>query len=151
MSDTNKIESNEQPKYRITYASEYVDTRPLAVRVKEAFKVASIPAIIASLCCLSPIILFSLGIVSLSVAGDLANIFYGQYKWIFRGIGLAALLIAFYYYMRRSGVCTLDEAKRRRNEIINKLALVLIIGVIMYIVFLYVILHYIGVFQGIWQ
>ncbi len=138
-------------KYNVTYANEYVDTRSYLTRIKESFKIASIPALIASLCCLSPIILFSLGIVSASVAGELADLFYGKYKWVFRAVGLAALLVAFYYYMKRQNVCTVDDVVKRRNEILNKLAILLIVAILLYIFILYFVLHYIGVLQGIWQ
>ncbi len=144
-------EENTKPKYNITYASDIKDTRPISQKLKEAFKVASIPAIIASLCCLSPIVLLSLGLVSVSVAGDLSNLFYGSYKWAFRAVGLIALLVAFYFYMKRQGVCTLDDVKKRRNEIINKLALALIVAVTFYIIFLYGVVEYIGIWLGVWK
>ncbi|MDI9355108.1 MAG: hypothetical protein QM532_02805 [Cyanobium sp. MAG06] len=51
----------------------------------------------------------------------------------------------FFFYLRRSGVCTLDDVKKRRNEILNKLFLLLTLGVLAYILFLYVVVHYIGV------
>ena len=140
-----------KPKYNIIRADQIKDTRPISVKLKEAFKIASVPAVIASLCCLSPIILLSLGLVSVSIAGDIANIFYGTYKWAFRALGLVALLVAFYFYMKRAGVCTLDDVKKRRNEIINKLALALIAGIIFYIIFLYGVVEYIGIWLGVWK
>jgi hypothetical protein len=48
-------------------------------------------------------------------------------------------------------VCTIDEAIRRRNEIINTVALTVIAGVAGYMFFLYVVVHYIGVFLNIWK
>ena len=39
---------------------------------------------------------------------------------------------------------------RRKNEIINIVGLSLAAGVVGYIVFLYVIVHYIGAFMGLW-
>ncbi len=54
------------------------------------------------------------------------------------------------YFRRTKGICTIDEAKRRRNEIVNMVALTLITGILGYLVFLYVIVHYIGVFLDIW-
>lgn len=148
----NKLENNnnaesvsEKPKYNITYAE------PNKVNFKDLLKVSSIPVFIASLCCLSPIVLLSLGLVTLSAASELTNIFYGTYKWVFRAAGLIALITAFVFYMRRVGVCTLDDVKKRRNEILNKLALTLIIGVTGYLFFLYVFVHYIGVFLNVWK
>ena len=59
--------------------------------IRELLRISIIPAIIASLCCLSPILLLSLGVVSVSVAGELSDILYGEYKWLFRVAGLIAL------------------------------------------------------------
>ena len=119
--------------------------------IKETIRTLSVPTLLASMCCLSPVILFSFGLVSLSVASELADVFYGQYKWVFRGVGILALFVMFFFYLRRSGVCTLDDAKKRRNEILNKLFLFLALGALAYIFFLYVVVHYIGVWQGLWK
>lgn len=129
--------------------------KPEEISFKEklftAFKVASVPTIIASLCCLSPLILVMTGLATVSFATSLADNLYGTYKWVFRSFGLAALLIAFYLHLRRTGVCSLDDARKHRNEIINKLLLTLIIGIIAYIIFLYVIVEYVGKWYGVWN
>jgi hypothetical protein len=121
-------------------------------KINEALKISSLPVFLASLCCLSPVILVLLGVASASFASSLADTLYGDYKWVFRGVGLLALLGSLYYYLtRQKGICTIDEAKRRRNEIINYLALTLIIGVLGYLVFLYIVVHYIGVWLQLWN
>lgn len=121
-------------------------------RLKEILQLSSLPVVLASLCCLSPVILVLLGVSTVSFASGLADTLYGDYKWYFRGAGLIALLGALYFYLtRKKGICTIDEAKRRRNEIINYVALTLIAGVIGYIFFLYVIVHYIGVWLALWN
>lgn len=121
-------------------------------KIREALKISSIPVIIASLCCLSPVILVSLGIASVSFASSLTEVLYGQYKWVFRGVGLIALCISLYVYSTRTlGVCTIDEAVRRRNELINIFALTLIVAIIGYLFFLYVVVHYGGVFLKLWS
>lgn len=120
-------------------------------KLKEVLKLSSIPVVIASLCCLSPVILVLVGVSTVSFASSLADTLYGDYKWVFRGVGLLALLGALYYYLTRTkGICTIDEAVRRRNEIINYLALSLIVGVLGYLFFLYVVVHYIGVWLDLW-
>jgi hypothetical protein len=120
--------------------------------IKELVKISGIPVVIASLCCLSPVILVLLGISTVSFASSLADTFYGEYKWVFRGVGLLALLLSLAYYLRRQkGICTLDDVKRRRNEVLNYVALTIIIGTLGYIFFLYVVVHYIGVFLNIWN
>lgn len=120
--------------------------------LKDIFKISSVPVIIASLCCLSPIILVLLGIGTVSFASSLADTLYGDYKWIFRGVGLMALSISVFFYLRRTkGICTADEAKRKRNEVINTVAISVIAGVLGYLFFLYVVLHYAGVFLNLWK
>ena len=121
-------------------------------KIIASFKIASLPVVVASLCCLSPVILVLAGVASVSFASSLADVFYGTYKWYFRGVGFLALLVSFIVYTRRRiGVCTIDEAIKRRNELINKFMLTLIVGVILYVVFLYGVVHYIGVFLKVWR
>lgn len=122
------------------------------MKIKEALKISSIPVVVASLCCLSPIILVLLGVGTVGFASSLADTLYGEYKWYFRIAGLALMAIALVLYFRRKkNICTLDAAKRRRNEIINTIALVLVAGILGYLLFLYVILHYIGALLDIWE
>lgn len=124
----------------------------MSPRLKEVFKISSLPVMIASLCCLSPVILVLLGLSTVSFASSLADTLYGDYKWVFRGIGLLTLLGSLWFYLsRKKGICTIDEAVKRRNEIINYIALTLIAGVLGYLFFLYVVVHYIGVWLSLWQ
>jgi hypothetical protein len=121
------------------------------IPLKDIFKISSVPVLFASLCCLSPVILVLIGVSTVSFASSLADTLYGQYKWVFRGIGLLTLIGALILYFRRAkGICTFDEVKRRRNEIINTVAMSLIVGVLGYVFFLYVVVHYIGVFLNLW-
>lgn len=118
----------------------------------EIIKISGLPVVLASLCCLSPVILVLLGVSSVSFASSLGDTLYGDYKWVFRAVGLIALFGSLAYYLyRQKGVCTLDQVKRRRNEIINYVALTLIAGVLGYLFFLYVVVHYIGVWLSIWK
>lgn len=120
--------------------------------VRDILKMSGIPVVVASMCCLSPVILVLLGISSVSFASSLADTFYGDYKWVFRGVGLATLLGSLLYYLyKQKGICTLDQVKRRRNEIINFVVITLIAGVLGYIFFLYVIVHFLGVWLSIWE
>lgn len=119
---------------------------------KEMLKIVSVPVLFASLCCLSPIILVLLGLSTASFAGSLASTLYGDYKWIFRGIGLVLLAIAIVVYLRRKkGICTIEDAKKRQNEIINIVFSALIIFVIGYIIWTYVIVEYAGKLLHIWR
>ncbi|HLC49234.1 MAG TPA: hypothetical protein VJI96_02505 [Candidatus Andersenbacteria bacterium] len=121
------------------------------MRVKEFFKISAIPILVASLCCLSPVVLVLTGLATASFGASLADTLYGDYKWLFRFVGLIALTISFILYLRRQkNICTIDEAKKRRNEIINMAAIILIAGIVGYIVFLYGVVHYIGAFFELW-
>ncbi len=121
------------------------------MKLKEALRVASIPVLIASLCCLSPVILVLLGLSTVGFATSLSDTFYGEYKWYFRLAGLLALGLAYLYYLRRQGICTLDQAKRERNRIVNGVLVTLIAGIVGYVFFLYVVVEYLGKWLRIWE
>lgn len=120
------------------------------MNLKEILKLTWLPVVGASLCCLSPIIFLLLGFGGVAFASSLADNLYHNYKWVFRGIGIILLLAAVWWHFRKKGVCTLDQAKRHRNEIINTLLITGFAGVVGYIVFLYVVVHYWGVWLDIW-
>ena len=120
--------------------------------LKELLKISGIPVIFASLCCLTPVILVTLGLASVSFAASLATTLYGTYKWYFRATGLILLVISLISYFRRQkGICTIDEAVRRKNEIVNTVMLALITGILGYLFFLYVIVEYAGIILKIWD
>lgn len=120
------------------------------MKFKEIFRITSIPVLMASMCCLSPLLLVVFGLGTVTFASGLADVFYGQYKWIFRGVGLLLLGISLVLYFRKKGICTLDQAKRQKNKVINTIILSLIAFILGYIVFLYVIVHYWGVWLKLW-
>lgn len=120
--------------------------------LKTILKVSGIPVIVASLCCLTPVIIVLFGLGSVTLAASLADTLYGDYKWVFRGVGLVLLALSVVWYMRRQkGICTIDEAKKRRNEVLNIVALALVTGIVGYFVFLYVVVEYAGMWLGIWK
>lgn len=121
-------------------------------KISQALRVSGIPVVIASLCCLSPLILVMLGLATVSFASSLTDVFYGEYKWWFRLAGILALVVSLVSYLRRhKGICTIDDALQRRNEVINIAALAVIAGVVGYFFFLYVVVHYVGAFAGLWS
>lgn len=117
---------------------------------KNTLVLSTIGAFIGGLCCFSPLVLALVGLATVSEAAGLANIFYGTYKWAFRGAGVLFLLIALIVYFRKKGICTLDEAKRQRSRIINTVLLTLVVAIVGYMLWLYVIVEYIGVWLGLW-
>jgi amino acid transporter len=107
---------------------------------------------IAGLCCFTPIVLVLFGLGTVSIAASLADTLYGEYKWVFRGMGLLFLALSMWWYFYRvEKVCTWDEAIKKRNRIINFALIALIILVVSYVLWLYVVVHYIGVFLDIWE
>ncbi len=120
--------------------------------IKDIFKITALPVVFASLCCLSPVIFVLLGVSSVAAAASLSDLLYGTYKWVFRGIGLFTLAVALVVYFRKSkNICTLDQVKRQKNQIMNTIALALIVGVLGYVFFLYVVVHYIGAWLQLWE
>jgi amino acid transporter len=120
------------------------------MKKKEILKIVSLPVLVASLCCLSPIILVLFGVSTVAFATSLTDTLYGTYKWAFRSIGLLALMLSLVMYFRQKGVCTIDQAKKRKKEVINIILLSIIAGIIGYIVWLYVVVEIIGKWLGIW-
>lgn len=119
--------------------------------VKDAFRISSVPILLASLCCLSPVILVLLGLTTASFAASLSDTLYGQYRWAFRIVGLLALAASVVWYLRKhKGICTLDQVKRQKNQVINVILLSLIVGIVGYIVWLYVVVEYLGKILSIW-
>ncbi|MBI2056170.1 MAG: hypothetical protein HYT37_02225 [Candidatus Sungbacteria bacterium] len=120
--------------------------------IKSILKITGIPVIVASLCCLTPVIIVLSGLGSVSFAASLADTLYGTYKWIFRIVGLMLLILSVIWYLRREkGICTIDEAKRRRNEVLNVVGVALTVGAIGYFVWLYVVVEYAGKWLSIWK
>ena len=120
--------------------------------VKSVLKITGVPIVIASLCCLTPVVIVLFGLGSVSLAASLADTLYGTYKWGFRIAGLILLGLSLVWYLRREkGICTIDEAKRRRNEILNVVGIALTAGVIGYFVWLSEIVEYAGKWLNIWK
>ncbi len=119
---------------------------------KELLKLTGLPVIAASLCCLSPLILVAFGLSTATFAASLADTLYGDYRWAFRAVGLILLVWSLALYFRRQkGICTLDEAKKRRQEIVNTTLIAVIVAIVGYSIFLYVVVHYAGLPFGIWE
>ena len=118
---------------------------------KELAKIGGIAAFIASLCCVTPIVIVVFGLGTVSFAAGLGNALYYQYRWIFIGFGLFAMAVAYILYLRQKGICTLDKAKKERQKIINQVIILLVLGIVMYLIFNYIILEYIGYWLGIWE
>ena len=111
--------------------------------------VSSLGAFVGGLCCLTPIAVVLFGLAGISVANDLGNTLYGDYKWHFRVAALVFLTAGLVVYFRRRGVCSLDEARRQRNRILNVALLSLFTCGSVYVFWNYVALHYWGIAAGL--
>ena len=121
------------------------------MKLKDFFKITGIPVLFASLCCLGPIILVLFGLSTVAFAASLTDFLYGQHKWLFRIIGLILLAFSLIIYFRSKGICTINEAKRQKNKIINVVLISIIAAIIGYIFFLYVVVEIVGSLLGIWE
>ena len=92
-----------------------------------------------------------LGVLSIPVAGALGERLFYRYWWAFSSIGLGVSAIALIHYFRSRGVCTLSEAKRQRTAIINAALVSLIVFVLVYLVWDFVIVEWIGIRMRLWH
>ncbi len=114
-------------------------------------KYVPISAFIGGLCCFTPVVVVLFGLGSVSYAASLSDLLYGQYAWVFRSAGLLFVLAALGIYLyREQGVCSIDEAKRQRNRIINLVAATVGLAALGYVVWLYGIVELMGLALGIW-
>lgn len=116
---------------------------------KGIFVISGLAALIGGLCCLTPVVLVLVGLAGISAAAGLGNMLYGDYRWLFRLAALGFLAAALVVYFRRRGICTLDQARRQRQRIINTSLLVLIFAVGMYVFWTYIAVHYLGIAAGL--
>jgi len=120
-------------------------------KIKDMFKITGIPVVFASLCCLAPLVLVLLGVSTVAFGASLSDTLYGNYRWAFRGFGVLTLAASLFIYFRSKGICTIDQAKRKRKFILNTILISFIVFIIGYIIFLYVIIEIIGIQVGIWE
>ncbi len=120
-------------------------------QLSDVLKITSLPILFASLCCLTPVVLVLLGLSTIGFAAAFGGVLEGKYKPVFLGGGLLLLAVSLIVYFRSLGICTLDQAKRYRNEIINKVLLVLVFAVIGYVLFFNIFLGIVGTWLGLWH
>ncbi len=116
---------------------------------KGIFLISGLAALIGGLCCMTPVVLVLLGLSTLAFANSLGNVLYGEYHWAFRIAALVFLALTLVVYFRRRGICTLDQAKRERNRILNTTLVVLIFAIGMYIFWTYFAVHWWGIRAGL--
>ena len=109
----------------------------------------ALAVVVASLCCLTPVVLLFFGLASVSTALSLDDRLYGHYGWMFRLAALLLLGVALIVYFRQRGVCTLDDARRQRNRIINVTLLTVVFAIAGYIAVMFIALEYGGAAVGL--
>ncbi len=118
---------------------------------REILRLTWVPVLMASLCCLAPVIVVLFGLGSVSFAISLYGITYGTYGWVFVFAGVILIGISLILYFRRQrGICTLNEARQRQREIVNISITVFSIAAIAYIIWNYGIVGIVGRELGIW-
>ena len=130
----------------------------IASDVRSLWRIIGGSAFMASMCCFPSVVLVLFGLASVSTAAALSDdLYWGNngMAW-FRPLLLTAsammVIFGLLVYFRKEGICTLDEAKRQRQRIINTSLLVGLFTVILYIIFNFVILTEMGIALGLpWE
>ena len=119
--------------------------------VRSLWKLIGGSAFMASMCCFPSVVLVLFGLASVSTAAALSDNLYWGYNGMgwFRPLLLIAstmmVVVGLVVYFRKEGICSLDEAKRQRQRVINTSLFVGTFTAALYIVFNYVILTELGI------
>ena len=114
-------------------------------------KFVPLAAFIGGLCCFTPVVLVLLGLSTVSFAASLSDTLYGTYKWVFRSAALLFLVLSLvWYFYKKEKICSFYDLKRKKRKVLNLVLLAVIIGVVIYILWLYVVVELIGLVLGIW-
>jgi alpha-1,6-mannosyltransferase len=116
---------------------------------KTLFALSSLVGLTGGLCCVTPILLVTIGVASVSTAAAFGNVLYGDYRWAFRLLGVALLAGLLVRHFRKQGVCTLEQAKRHRNWVVNLTLLTLAGSATVYVLWTYVVVHHWGIAAGL--
>lgn len=73
--------------------------------------IGALGGLIGISCCVSPVVLYLIGLASATEAVGLGDRLYGDYAWYFRGGGLLVGGAALALYLRRSDQCDLRGAR----------------------------------------
>ncbi|MFB6299727.1 MAG: hypothetical protein ABEH65_05650 [Halobacteriales archaeon] len=110
-----------------------------------------IAAFIGGLCCFTPVVVVLLGLGSVSYAIALTDLLYYEFRWVFQLAGLTFIVGAVgVYFYTNEGVCSVDAVVRKRRKILNLLGVALLLAVFGYVIWLYVIVEFLGLLLGIW-
>ena len=118
---------------------------------RSLWKLIGASAFAASLCCVPSVVwvLFA-GSSAIVAADQLSNdLYFGIGRWLLYLVALALAGAGLTIHFRREGICTLDDAKRERQRIVNTSLAVITAVIVLYLVWDYIILQLIGIAVGL--
>ena len=130
--------------------AEAADASPVA-EARSLWKLIGASAFAASLCCVPSVVwvLFA-GSSAIVAADQLSNdLYFGIGRWLLYLVALALAGAGLTIHFRREGICTLDDAKRERQRIVNTSLAVITAVIVLYLVWDYIILQLIGIAVGL--
>jgi len=104
----------------------------VSMKIAQVLKMSFPSALVASLCCLSPLVLVLLGASATSFGVVLFTKTLVPYEWGFFLAGVLFLAGSLTSYFRSRGICTIDQVRARRNEVINATLLVVLTTVVVF-------------------
>ena len=105
------------------------------MKLSQVLKITLPSVLIASLCCLSPLVFVLLGASLTSFGVVLFTRALAPYEWAFFAAGLAFLIGSLTLYFRTRGICTLEQARKSRNEVVNTTLMVLLAALVSFAIF----------------
>ena len=126
---------------------EGVETKPL-------FSLVGLSAITASMCCLPSVIWVLFAGSSAIVAADSLsnNLYYSWVRFALYGISGLMVTIGLIIYFRNRGICSIEDAKKNSNKIVNISLAVFTASIIAYLIWNFVILEIVGIAIGLpWE
>ncbi|GAC1485737.1 MAG: hypothetical protein NVS1B1_00240 [Candidatus Limnocylindrales bacterium] len=98
------------------------------VNAPASLGIGALGGLIGISCCVSPVVLYLIGVASATEAVGLGTRLYGEYAWYFRGAGLLVGGGAVAIYLRRQDQCDLRGARTQWRTIVGAAA----VGVVTY-------------------
>lgn len=122
--------------------------------IVELAPLVGISAVISSLCCLPSIIwvLFA-GSSAIVAADSLSNeLYYSSFRYLLYSISFVLLIVGVILFFRNKGICTLNDAKKNKNRIINTTLMVFSLSIVVYLIWNFIVLELLGITVGLpWE
>lgn len=122
--------------------------------IVELAPLVGISAIISSLCCLPSVIwvLFA-GSSAIVAADSLSNeLYYSSFRYLLYSISFVLLMAGVILFFRNKGICTLNDAKKNKNRIINTTLMAFSLSIVVYLIWNFVVLELLGIAVGLpWE